>query len=69
MFNIAPQPEHPAHRFEIARDKGGHWIARDRNGLAGGVFVTCKDAMRFALFEVNGDAAQVYIEPEPPETV
>lgn len=60
--------ERPPHRFEIARDGCGRWIARDREGLAGGVFVTCKDAMRFALFEARGDAAQVWIAPEHPET-
>jgi len=37
----------------------------DRDGLAGGTFLTCKDALRFALFETGGDSAHVHTHPEP----
>jgi hypothetical protein len=34
-------------------------------GLAGGTFLTFKDAVRFALFETGGDSAHVHTHPEP----
>src|SRR5260370_12682978 len=45
----------PPYHFDIKRNRQGYWIARDRGGLAGGTFLTCKDAVRFALFETGGD--------------
>ncbi|MBV9859595.1 MAG: hypothetical protein JO038_05775 [Alphaproteobacteria bacterium] len=49
--------------FDIAPDRSGHWLARDRNGLVGGVFVTREAALHFALFEAGGDASRIH-EPE-----
>jgi hypothetical protein len=51
--------------FDIKRSRQGYWIVRDRDGLAGGTFLTCKDAVRFALFETGGDSAHVHAYPEP----
>src|SRR5260370_14329855 len=48
----------PPYHFDIKRNRQGYWIARDRDGLAGGTFLTCKDAVRFALFETGGGSAQ-----------
>ena len=62
-------PPRPSHRFEIARNAGGHWIAHDRDGLAGGTFTSRKDAVRFALWEARGDSAQVFAAPDPAETL
>jgi hypothetical protein len=47
--------------FDIKCDRLGHWIVRDRGGLSGGRFRTCKDAMRFALFETDGDTSHVHL--------
>ena len=55
----------PPYHFDIKRNRQGHWIARDRDGLAGGTFLTCKDAVRFALFETGGNSAHVHTDPEP----
>ncbi|MBV9861512.1 MAG: hypothetical protein JO267_05130 [Alphaproteobacteria bacterium] len=49
--------------FDVAPDRHGHWVARDRHGLAGGVFVTRKAALSFALFEAGGNALRVH-EPD-----
>jgi hypothetical protein len=38
-------------------------VAKDKEGLIGGVFRTQKDALRFALFEVAGDCDCVRILP------
>jgi hypothetical protein len=47
--------------FEITQDKDGLWEAREKNGLIGGVFLTLHAAVRFALFEVNGDRSHVRV--------
>jgi hypothetical protein len=61
MATFAPIPVRMPYHFEIAQDSHGYWIARDKDGLIGGVFLTQKDALRFALFEVNGDSVRVQV--------
>jgi hypothetical protein len=61
MSDFAPQRASFPYHFEIAHDRHGHWIARDRGGLAGGTFLTRKDAMRFALSETGGDRNHVHV--------
>jgi hypothetical protein len=56
MPAFVPQRICPPYHFDIKRNRQGYWIARDRDGLAGGTFLTCKDAVRFALFETGGDS-------------
>lgn len=51
----------PAHDFEIDQDDCSRWIARDRDGLTGGTFFTCKEAVRFALGEAGGDQTYVHL--------
>jgi hypothetical protein len=63
MPAFVPQRISPPYHFDIKRNRQGYWIARDR--LAGGTFLTCKDAVRFALFETGGDSAHVHTAPEP----
>jgi hypothetical protein len=46
--------------FDIKRNRQGFWIVRDRCGLAGGTFLTRKEALRFALFEAGGDRTLVH---------
>jgi hypothetical protein len=65
MPAFVPQRICPPYHFDIKRNRQGYWIARDRDGLAGGTFLTCKDAVRFALFETGGDSAHVHTDPEP----
>ena len=61
MPGSAEAPARAPHDFEIVEDERGHWIARDRDGLIGGVFRTRKDALRFALFEADGDSSRVHV--------
>jgi hypothetical protein len=42
-----------AHLFLIGKDRDGHWVAQDQDGLRGGLFVDRTQALKFALFE-NG---------------
>ena len=63
MPSVAPFPVSPPHHFEIVQNWRGYWVAKDREGLIGGVFRTEKDAFRFALFEVGGDRTCVRVLP------
>jgi hypothetical protein len=63
MSSFAPQAVFTPHHFEITEDERGYWVAKDKEGLVGGVFRSRKDALRFALFEVDGDSACVRVLP------
>jgi hypothetical protein len=59
MSSFAPAAVLALHHFEVSENGRGYWVAKDREGLIGGVFRTQKDALRFALFEAAGDGACV----------
>jgi len=61
MSDFAPQRVCFPYDFDIGHDHHGHWIARDRGGLAGGTFRTRKDAMRFAMAETGGDRNHIHM--------
>ena len=63
MVSFVPRPILTPHHFEIAQNERGYWVVKDKEGLVGGVFLTQKDALRFALFEVAGDSACVRVLP------
>ena len=63
MSSFAPSHVSTPYHFEIARNARGYWVAKDKEGLIGGVFRTQKDALRFALFEVGGDSSCVQLIP------
>lgn len=44
----------------IGRNGRGQWIARERHGLYGGLFVSRENAIRYALFE-NGHRPEALI--------
>lgn len=37
--------------FTIGRDSKGHWVAQEKDGLRGGLFVNRAEAMKYAKFE------------------
>jgi hypothetical protein len=53
------------HHFEVSENGRGYWVAKDEEGLIGGVFRTQKDALRFALFEAAGDTTCVKVISSP----
>ena len=46
--------------FLIGRDRLGHWVVRDVQGLRGGLFVDRMEALKYALFE-NGNRPQAVV--------
>jgi len=44
----------------IGRDRAGHWVVRDLQGLRGGLFVGRTEALKYALFE-NGNRPQAVV--------
>jgi hypothetical protein len=55
----SPPQRRALREFIIWRDKRGRWVATETHGRDHGVFDSCKDALRFALYEAHGDAARV----------
>ncbi len=45
----------------VGRNRRGNWIAREENGLFGGLFVNRAEAVKYALFE-NGNHPETIIE-------
>ena len=45
----------------IGKDRGGHWVAQEQNGLYGGLFVNRAQAFKYALFE-NGHRPEMIVE-------
>jgi hypothetical protein len=45
----------------ICRNGRGNWVARERNGLFGGLFVNRAQAFKYALFE-NGHHPETIVE-------
>ncbi len=45
----------------IGKDKAGHWVVQEQNGLFGGLFVNRTEAIKYALFE-NGHHPEMIIE-------
>ena len=37
--------------FMIGRDSGGHWVAQEKDGLRGGLFINRAEAMKYAKLE------------------
>ena len=65
MANLAlPRCLQP-HHFDIARSDHGLWRVEDRERLVGGTFRTRKDALRFAMFETDGDRASIHFRKGP----
>jgi hypothetical protein len=56
MSSFAPLRVSTPHHFEIVQNGRGYWVAKDKEGLIGGVFRTQKDALRFALLKPGATA-------------
>ena len=46
----------------IGKNNRGNWVAREQNGLYGGLFVNRAQAVKYALFE-NGHHPGTIVEP------
>ena len=46
--------------FLVGRNSRGQWIARDQNGLRGGLFVSRSEAFKFARFQ-NGNRPELVV--------
>jgi len=45
----------------IGRNSRGKWVAQEQNGLYGGLFVSRKEAVKYALFE-NGRHPETIVD-------
>jgi hypothetical protein len=60
-FDLRPGERVPR-KFTVFRDSNGRLVAAE-TGLPGGVFDSRDEAVRFALWQSDGDAARVHVEP------
>ena len=58
-----PSPCLRSHIFLVGKNSRGNWIAQDRSGLCGGLFVDRTHAVRFALFENGHNPDAIVIVP------
>ena len=49
--------------FTVFRDPNERWVVAEAHGLPGGVFARRDEAMRFALWQADGEVARVHVEP------
>jgi len=56
-------PTPPLHRsFVVLQNDRGQWVARERGGAIEGVFLSQREAIRFALFETGSRSAAVILD-------
>ena len=53
--------------FVLGRDRGGHWIVQEANGLCGGLFASEKAAIRYARSEGAGRGSVIRLVSDPIE--
>jgi hypothetical protein len=53
--------------FIVGQNLKGAWIALEKRGLAGGIFVSRDAAIHFAQFETNHRRGAVHFAPRPLE--
>ena len=46
--------------FMIGKNRQGHWVVQDEQGLSGGLFIDRAQALKFAMFE-NGHRPQAVV--------
>src|SRR5438270_5245912 len=63
-FDSRPR-ERVLREFTVFRDSKGHWIASETHGLPGGVFDSRDEAVRFALWQSDGDPARFTLSRPP----
>jgi hypothetical protein len=56
-----PSRSSPSTIVFIGKNRRGQWIAREQNGLYGGLFVNRSQAVKYALFE-NGHHPETIVE-------
>lgn len=60
-FVEPPSCSSPSTIVFIGRNSRGQWVAQERNGLFGGLFVSRAQAVKYALFE-NGHHPEMIVE-------
>ncbi|MET4118027.1 hypothetical protein ABIB85_004289 [Bradyrhizobium sp. JR1.5] len=63
MMELVQRPprRHIAPIVFVGRDRHGNWVAREQNGIFGGIFVNRAQAFKYALAK-NGDHPESVIE-------
>jgi hypothetical protein len=62
-----PNPESKPTHYLVGQDSRGHWIVQDTRGLGGGLFVSQREAMRYALLESGNHREKIIVAAGPIE--
>lgn len=60
MKLIQEPPSQPLSIVFVGQNNRGDWVAREKHGLFGGLFINCDEAVRYALFE-NGHRQEAIV--------
>ena len=63
----SPGTDSNASRYLIGQDSHGRWIVRDTRGLSGGLFISQREAKRYALLETGNHPENVILVSDPIE--
>ena len=62
LFDKSAAPSALRRSFVVAQNERGQWVAREHGGLIEGVFLSQREAIRFALFETGSGSAAVVVD-------
>jgi hypothetical protein len=65
--NGSANPGSNCTNYLVGQDQNGQWVVRDKQGLCGGLFISKREAMRYALLETGNRPDHVTIVQEPIE--
>jgi len=58
-----PPGQRVLREFTVFHDPNGRWVAAEAHGSPARVFYSREEAVRFALWQADGEAARVHVEP------
>jgi hypothetical protein len=56
-----PSPDSDSPRYLVGQDSRGRWVVRGARGLSGGLFISQREAKRYALLETGNHPENVIL--------
>jgi len=66
-LNAEPPSTSASARYLVGQDSHGRWVVRDTRGLCGGLFISQREAKRYALLETGNHPENVILVSDPIE--
>jgi hypothetical protein len=68
MANLNAEPPSTSSnglRYLVGQNRHGQWVVRDTRGLSGGLFISQREAKRYALLETGNHPENVILVSDP----